>query len=158
MALTVGQKVIVKSWRHNKPIEYAEATVAKVGRKYFYLSSEELWWLHQSKFLTEDLSEVTKYSTKYRIYLNLSEVVDEELGKILATHIVLKLSPYGYNTSGQPKVSTDKLIAMVKVLDPSCVLLQDLASALPSIPGSREYLRETYGINTEDSQKTISVG
>lgn len=84
--LTIGQKLYVvdKDFRGIKS-EPQEATVTKVGNKYFELSE-----YHNTKFSLETTGNVSEYSSSLFCYTSLAEIEDE----ISATKLNDKLKKF----------------------------------------------------------------
>lgn len=157
MALTVGQKVIVKVKEWRQPVKYIEATVSKVGRMYFELESVEHSWIHRTKFYIEDLHGVTDYGSHYEVYLSTADVIDELMTKKFTSLILNKLGYSGYHNI-KSVLSVALLQQLVAVIEPDIRKVEQYISPMPIVPGGREYLLEQYGINTKDSQETVPTG
>lgn len=61
--------------RNSKVRELTEYEVSKVGRKYFYIIREGMYW-RPVKFLLKDLSEVSEYCSNHRLFLSIDEYND----------------------------------------------------------------------------------
>ena len=75
-----GQIVFVKhSSRYGTTV--TKCVVMSIGSKYFKLDeldNKELYGIYSRiKFSVEDMCEVTKYSSEYRVYLTEKEIQDE---------------------------------------------------------------------------------
>ena len=99
--LEVGQTIFVRptnnAARYSKEIK--EATVSKVGKKYF-----ELDGFHRMRFSIEKMEQdAGQYSADYLCYFTMQEIRDE----IDAKSISEWLNPFfGY---GKPRLSAEKL-------------------------------------------------
>lgn len=90
-AVIVGQKVWVKPsslWRSRK--EPFEATVSKVGRKYF-----ELTECPREKYDLETLRQVTETNYENKVYLQLQDILDEKEHLRLSDEIRRAFNGYG---------------------------------------------------------------
>ena len=90
-AVVVGQKVWVNPsslWRSRR--EPFEATVSKVGRKYF-----ELMECSREKYDLETLRQVTETNYENKVYLKLQDVLDEKEHQKLSDEIKRAFNGYG---------------------------------------------------------------
>lgn len=90
-AVVVGQKVWVNPsslWRSR--IEPFEATVSKVGRKYF-----ELIECPREKYDLETLRQVTETNYENKVYLKLQDILDEKEHQKLSDKIKRSFNGYG---------------------------------------------------------------
>lgn len=90
-AVIVGQKVWVTPsslWRNKR--DPFEATVSKVGRKYF-----ELTECPREKYDLETLRQVTETNYENKVYLKLQDILDEKEHQKLSNEIKRAFSGYG---------------------------------------------------------------
>jgi len=90
-AVVVGQKVWVNPsslWRSRR--EPFEATVSKVGRKYF-----ELTEYPREKYDLETLRQVTETNYENKVYLKLQDILDEKEHQKLSDEIKRAFNGYG---------------------------------------------------------------
>ena len=90
-AVVVGQKVWVNPsslWRSR--IEPFEATVSKVGRKYF-----ELIECPREKYDLETLRQVTETNYENKVYLKLQDILDEKEHQKLSDEIKRAFNGFG---------------------------------------------------------------
>ena len=90
-SVVVGQKVWVNPsslWRSR--IEPFEATVSKVGRKYF-----ELTECPREKYDLETLRQVTETNYENKVYLKLQDILDEKEHQKLSDEIKRAFNGYG---------------------------------------------------------------
>lgn len=90
-AVVVGQKVWVNPsslWRSRR--EPFEATVSKVGRKYF-----ELMECPREKYDLETLRQVTETNYENKVYLKLQDILDEKEHQKLSDEIKRAFNGYG---------------------------------------------------------------
>ena len=90
-AVVVGQKVWVNpsSLRRSRR-EPFEATVSKVGRKYF-----ELTECPREKYDLETLRQVTETNYENKVYLKLQDILDEKEHQKLSDEIKRAFNGYG---------------------------------------------------------------
>lgn len=108
MELTVGQKVWVdpsKSFRNSK--EPYEATVSKVGRKYFELEDG-----FREKYDLENGRQVLDSSYVKKVYLTFQEITDKHERDKLYSTLRAKFSDYG-----TPKYSLEQLRKVAEILN-----------------------------------------
>lgn len=90
-AVVVGQKVWVNPsslWRGRR--EPFEATVSKIGRKYF-----ELMECPREKYDLETLRQVTETNYENKVYLKLQDILDEKEHQKLSDEIKRAFNGYG---------------------------------------------------------------
>lgn len=89
--MKVGQKVYVKyldRGRYN-PQDIQEATISKIGRKYFELNE----FRHSRLYLDSFIEDGGQYSPRYKVYVSKQAIVDEEESDKLFKTISLR---FGY--------------------------------------------------------------
>lgn len=148
VSIALNQKVIVKVTEWRQPVKYIEATVVKVGRKYFTLESVEHSWIHRTKFYTSTLEEVTEYGSHYEVYFSAADVIDEVLTKKFTSLILDKLGYSGYHNNVRNGLPVALLQQMVAIIEPDMGKVRQYLDPMPIVPGGREYLLEQYGIDT----------
>ena len=91
MKVQAGQKVwvIVKNY-HGKERDPVEATVSKVGRKYFQLHPDET-----TKYSLETGVEAIESNYCNRVYLTLQEILDEKEHVALSNSLKQVFGGYG---------------------------------------------------------------
>jgi hypothetical protein len=86
----VGQQFYVKlvgNAARTKPDGGFYATVSKVGKKHFSLSTEEQTFIERIKFRVEDLAEESNYSANYELFDSLEDYVLSKLKPVLLKNV-----------------------------------------------------------------------
>lgn len=100
--IVVGQKVIVLAGR---PEKQREATVSKVGKKYFYVDNDKL------KFDMETLFESSEYGQRCRCFLSLQDILDENEQIELSKELRNLVGQYGTSN-----ISLEKLRKIMEII------------------------------------------
>jgi hypothetical protein len=109
MKLEIGQKLFLKPVNNRARYgnnEIKEATVSKVGRKYFEVSE-----LSRTKFEIDSLREVSEYVPDWEVYFSKQQILDEdEINKLTSDFRLF------FTRFDQPKLSLEQLRKIKEII------------------------------------------
>jgi len=89
--LKVGQTVFIKGLNNRHGAGVAEATITKVGKKYFEV--DPTWY---GRFYIDTLlHDAKRYSPQHKVYLDLNKLEEEKEAAELSTKIRHSIGQYG---------------------------------------------------------------
>lgn len=104
--LEVGQRVFIPGLYSKDKIQ--EATVTKVGRKYFQIDKGQRWLRFHVDTMYSDST------VKYRCYLSMEEIKEEEERYRLLRHLRETFDPVSGSGKGLPLISLRAINSIIE--------------------------------------------